>query len=421
MADLSDLQAAQTVKIAGANTSGVETNYQNVDSFGTAQSGLYSSGGAAITSASNGTAGNQNLHVQTPDTITSSTALGALNATISISTTGLASAGFQISSGTLIGTIIPESSLDGGTTWAQTQFFDPTNTTTVSSVIFTSANTTRVLGIVPLGGSSNVRVRVSAYTSGTANAILRASQVIPVNSTTSPLPTTSSKFSFGDVTTAATTLAAVSRTAYIEQTTNAQRSIASSSVNDTSAGTGARTVQITYLDQTGAGPFTENVTLNGTAFVNTTNTNICFIESIKVLTVGSTGSNVGILTFKAATAGGGATIGTIAATDNQTLWAHHYVPSGKSSYISGFSINSNGTTTGSGANFVLRASTPTIANTPELQISDFHRLYGQQSSTNTRTYLSPIQVAGPARIRAYVTPETATSTIYRASFDYIDN
>lgn len=236
-----------------------------------------------------------------------------------------------------------------------------------------------------------------------------------------PLPTTASKFTFADVTTAVIASAPVQRTVYTEQLINTQMSIASSSANDSSAGTGARTVEITYLTSTGVGPLTTTIILNGLTFVNASVSNICFIEKIKVLTVGSTGSNVGILTLKASPAGAGATVGTIAATDNITYWSHHYVPTGKTCYISGFSINSNGTVAGSGAVFVLRASTPMTPNTPELQISDFHRLYGQQSSTNTRNYLSPIQVPGPARIRVYVTPETSTSTVYRAAYDFIDN
>lgn len=130
-----------------------------------------------ITSSSNGNAGNQLLHVETPDTTTTSTALGVLNATVSIAMAGLPSVGLQLTAGTLIGTIVPECSLDGGTTWVTCSFYDNSNSTITNSVIFGSSNTLKVLSILPIGGASNVRVRVSAYTSGTANSILRASQV----------------------------------------------------------------------------------------------------------------------------------------------------------------------------------------------------------------------------------------------------
>lgn len=226
-------------------------------------------------------------------------------------------------------------------------------------------------------------------------------------------------FSFGDVTTSSLNLAIVRRTTYTEQISSAQRSIVSASANDTSAGTGARTIKITYLDSTGAGPYTEIITMNGTSAVNTVNTNICFIEQIEVVTAGSTGSNVGIISLKAATAGGGVTVGTIAATDNQTFWAHHYIPISKTMNITGVAVSHNGTTVGSGGVFTVNAKTIGVTNAIDTQISDFIRLYGQ-ASTFSRNYSSPIKMAGPARVLVYITPETASSTVYRASVDFFE-
>lgn len=138
---------------------------------------LEDNAGNGITSSSDGTAGNQLLHVQTPDTTTASTALGALNATVSIAMAGLASVGFQLAAGTLVGTIVPECSLDGGTTWITCSFYNISTSSISTSVVFGSANTLTILSVLPIGGASNVRVRVSAYTSGTANGLMRASQV----------------------------------------------------------------------------------------------------------------------------------------------------------------------------------------------------------------------------------------------------
>lgn len=224
-------------------------------------------------------------------------------------------------------------------------------------------------------------------------------------------------FSFGDITSATTTQKIVQRTPYTEQTTNAQRSIASASANDTSAGTGARTVQIEYYNQTGAGPFTEVITLNGTTYVNTVATDICFIEGIYVVTAGSGLVNAGILTLKAATAGGGATIGTINATDNQTFWSHHYVATGKEMNITGIAVSHSGTTVGSGGVFVVKSTVIGVANAAIRQVTDFIRLYGQ-ASTFSRTYTSPVKVTGPAKVFLFVTPETSTSTVYRGSIDF---
>lgn len=226
-------------------------------------------------------------------------------------------------------------------------------------------------------------------------------------------------FTFGDVTTSAATNVKVERTAYTEQSSNAQRSIKSASANDTSAGTGARTVKITYFDSTGAGPTTETVTLNGTTCVATASSTIAFIEKMEVVTVGSTTSNVGILTLSANAACGGTTIGTVAATDNQTFWTHHYVATGKVANVTGISVSHNGTTVGSGGVFVLRSIPIPTANQAERQYSDSIRLYGQ-SSTFVRTYASPLKITGPARMTVYVTPETGSSAVYRGSIDFYE-
>lgn len=235
---------------------------------------------------------------------------------------------------------------------------------------------------------------------------------------TGPIGGSNSGFAFGDVFTMANTQVAVRRTAYTEQTTNAQRSFNSSSAADAAAGTGARTIRLTYLDSTGAGPFTETITLNGTANVNTVSTTICFVEKIEVLTVGSGLSNAGIITMKAAAAGGGATIGTIAVGNNQTFWAHHYVPTGKIGYISGFSINSSAINISDSTLFVIKQASIGVANQVEKQVSDFHNLFGQNSGTNTRNYGSPIVVTGPVRLTVYATPASANQITHRASFDY---
>lgn len=226
-------------------------------------------------------------------------------------------------------------------------------------------------------------------------------------------------FTFGDISTAATTEVVVRRTAYTEQSTNAQRSIASANANDTAAGTGARTVTITYYDQTGAGPYTETLTLSGTTGVNTANSNICFIEKMQVTTVGSGTNNAGIITLYSAINKGGSAIGTIAATDNQTYWSHHYVPINKTINITGISCSHNGTTVGSGAGFRMYSIGLPVANQAILQVSDTVRLYGQ-SSTFSRVYQSPIKITGPARLELRVSPETTSSVIYRGSFDYFE-
>lgn len=228
-------------------------------------------------------------------------------------------------------------------------------------------------------------------------------------------------FSFGDVTLASTSIAVVRRTAYAEQTTNAQRSFSSTDVDDdgSPAGTGARTIRVEYLDSTGAGPYTETLVMNGTTCVSTVATNIAYVEGIKVLTVGSTGSNEGTISMFVNSSCGGGTIGPISVNNNQTYWAHHYVPIGKIANITGISTSHNGTTVGSGGVFVLKAKSLSATDAVDDQVSDFVRLYGQ-SSTFARTYASPIKITGPSRLLLYVTPETSTSTVYRAAIDFFE-
>lgn len=116
-----------------------------------------------------------NSVVNGPADATATGALGALNAAVQISTQGLSAAGFQLAAGTLVGTIVPEVSFDGGTTWIQTNFDDPVLGNKTSSIVFGSANTATARTIVSVGGAGLARVRVSAFTSGTANITVRAS------------------------------------------------------------------------------------------------------------------------------------------------------------------------------------------------------------------------------------------------------
>jgi len=103
--------------------------------------------------------------------------LNALNAAATIFAAGQEGVGFQLAAGTLIGTIVPECSLDGGTTWVATMFDDPVTGNKVTSIVFGSANTATARSLIGVSGASNYRVRVSAFTSGTASCTMRASTV----------------------------------------------------------------------------------------------------------------------------------------------------------------------------------------------------------------------------------------------------
>lgn len=106
--------------------------------------------------------------------------------------------------------------------------------------------------------------------------------------------------------------------------------IVSSSVNDASGGTGARTVKISGVDTNWA-EISETVTLNGTTSVNTTNS-YRFINEMRVLTAGSGGASAGNITATAAT---DSTVTSLIAT-GQTLSfvAAYAVPAGFTAFVS---------------------------------------------------------------------------------------
>lgn len=348
--------------------------------------------------------------------VTATGNLNALNATVQVALSGLSGAGMQLAAGTLIGTLVAELSFDDGTTWVSTFFFDPATDLTSSSIVFGAANTATARSFFASSGVSHVRVRVSAFTSGTASAQLRASVVDA--STLQTLESTDVKGTkFGTVTTTATTNVPLRASTYNEPAANAQRSISSANANDTAAGTGARQVRITYYTATFTGPFTEDVALNGVAAVNTVATNICYIESIVVISVGSGGQNAGILTLFNATAGGGGTLATVNAGDNQTLWAQHYVATGKRCSVTLIAGHNNNASNGT---LMTLRNKPLGGTAPDIQISDFIRAGSGSGGQVSRLYTVPLIVLGPARLLLYGAPEGTPNIISRGSFDYYD-
>ncbi len=102
--------------------------------------------------------------------------LNALNATVAVTLAGQAGAGFDLAAGTLVGTIVPEISYDN-TSWETTFFEDPTTGNKVASIVFGASNTHTARSIYCPTGAGFARVRVSAFTSGTAAITVRASEV----------------------------------------------------------------------------------------------------------------------------------------------------------------------------------------------------------------------------------------------------
>src|SRR5579863_7019322 len=117
-------------------------------------------------------------------------------------------------------------------------------------------------------------------------------------------PGQTSGLSAGYVSTSATSGVAIMASTYTPQSSNAQRSVVSTSTHDASAGTGAQKVLVTYLNVAMGSYETETITMNGTTAVNTVGTDYCFIESMKVTQIGTGGGNLGTINFMTTTAGG---------------------------------------------------------------------------------------------------------------------
>lgn len=110
--------------------------------------------------------------------------------------------------------------------------------------------------------------------------------------------------------------------------------IISSDANDTSAGTGARTVQIETLDGDHT-IVTQTVTLNGTSAVALTGTHLR-TRRVLVMTAGSGGVNAGTLTLRVASAGQTMLIAMVG--NNRSYSSLYTVPTSKTAYMTRFLI-----------------------------------------------------------------------------------
>jgi hypothetical protein len=235
------------------------------------------------------------------------------------------------------------------------------------------------------------------------------------------------KMLWGTVSTSVITAeVAVNSTTYTEQASGAQRSVSSANAADTAAGTGARTVRLTYYTLVAgviAGPFTENITLNGVTPVNTVATDIALIEDLEVRTAGTGGTNAGVISLFAAAAGAGGTVASIAvfaasSAGRRLNYAQHYVASGRTAFIyeaNHFSMSASAQE----PNFTLKSLDYSLAAAAEKNLTPFMQVQGV-SSTKQFNFSVPIPVVGPARIRSYVSPSTATVAIQGSAFSLIE-
>ncbi|MCP4300876.1 MAG: hypothetical protein GY783_09850 [Gammaproteobacteria bacterium] len=112
-----------------------------------------------------------------------------------------------------------------------------------------------------------------------------------------------------------------------------QMTVISENNNDRTGQNGVLTVRIHYLDATGAEQ-TEDITMNGTTGVNTTATNIMFVNDMYALTVGSNGVSRGnIAIYKMGDTIPNTLYNMIAKGGNKSLVPHRMVPLAKTLYV----------------------------------------------------------------------------------------
>jgi len=138
----------------------------------------------------------------------------------------------------------------------------------------------------------------------------------------------------GNKTTTSTSEVLLSARAYVEQSSEAQRSIESTSNQDKPSGSGAGAVRITYLNSAYELK-TEDVTLDGSKDVNTVATDIRFIEKFQVIQGSAAAGAIKILTEND---GGGTEFCGIGVGTYDAFLCHHYVPAGKSGWVWAWSL-----------------------------------------------------------------------------------
>lgn len=112
---------------------------------------------------------------------------------------------------------------------------------------------------------------------------------------------------------------------------NSTLDIISSSASDAAAGTGVRTVKVTYLNVSNNIVESAAITLNGTTLVTSVLTGVNEVLWMESATVGSGGSAAGNIRLRIN--GGTVEVEQISTSNNKSLSGHFMVPAGYSAYI----------------------------------------------------------------------------------------
>ena len=163
--------------------------------------------------------------------------------------------------------------------------------------------------------------------------------------------------------------------------------VKSDDVADTLLGTGARTVDIHYLDTAGV-PQSVSADLNGTTEVDTGVTDCMFVQQHHVTAVGSNLVSVGNIDTLIGT--GGAVSSRIKAAGNQSMTTMFQVPTRKKLIITGWYGGAVAATTKI-ANLRLRSSNHELTSLPGV-----YHFRGNLRAKDSTTPWVPLSIAVPA-------------------------
>ena len=211
---------------------------------------------------------------------------------------------------------------------------------------------------------------------------------------------------FGNLTAAATSEVLLCSRGYIEQSSEAQRSVVSTSNSDKPGSSGAAQVRIEYLNSAYELK-TEDIVLDGTKDVDTVSTDIRFIERFHVIQGAAAAGAIKLMTE---TAGDGVEFCGIGAYTYDAFLCHHYVPAGKWGWVYGW-----GASVDDEAKFKLMGRSTYGANVVN-EHWDLINLMGITIPPGLLTFekrLMAVPIQETAYVKVTVVPNQATSTTIR--------
>jgi hypothetical protein len=187
----------------------------------------------------------------------------------------------------------------------------------------------------------------------------------------------------------------------------------SSSTTDTSAGTGARTIQISGLKSPTSTDYeTENITLNGTTQVTSINT-WWRVNRVKVLTAGTGGQNAGTITVRSTTTTANVFV-VMPIGFNQSTIGAYTVPFGKTMIIKRVRVT---ITRASGA---AGSATISLRVRPAGGVYNSARIFELQTGGSTEfESLGGLVIESGSDIKYRIDSVSDNSTIAEGAFEYI--